>query len=139
MVIFGKDFHVDLDGEKLATSNSEMHLGVEITSHSNTSKCIDKRINKTTSTYFAFQSKCNVKKCNLYVCMLFKTLPMMCVPHLLYGCKLVSFSEAEINRLQKNQRKLAKYIQCLPPNTPDPAVYATSGWVPVPGACQNFM
>ena len=52
-------------------------------------------------------------------------------PVLLYGSELILPGQKESDKLETYQKLLLKRLLSLPTNTPDPAVYILSGFIPV--------
>ena len=59
---------------------------------------------------------------------LFKTY---ITPVLMYGMELLTPRDAQLDSLEKFQKKMVKQLLSLPMNTPDPAVYILSGLLPI--------
>ena len=69
----------------------------------------------------------SLQKTSLSPLSLSKIYTSMCISRLLYGSEIRHISESELD-LYEFHMKMAKEIQCLPQNCPDPVPLSTLGW-----------
>ena len=131
VMIFGKNtpqctFH--LGPTNLSIVPQYTHVGVTLVSKGKIALTdIKKRLQACKRTFFALIGN-NLYKTSLSPIALSKIYWSVCVPKFLSGGEVKCFSSQEYEEFDKFHKSMARDIQNLPGNTPDPMVLASLGW-----------
>ena len=117
-----------LGAEKIGIRKEYTHVGIPCLSSGAISKsAIQARIDACRGAFYATLG-CSLVNTTLSPSALSKIYWACAIPKLLYGCEVRSYSDTEIVEYEKFHRSMARNIQCLPSNVPNPAVTASMGW-----------
>ena len=122
------DLTFTLDGEQLQEKEEYSHVGiVNRVRNSTPIEWIMKNISNARRAFYCTIGT-SLYKTQLSPLSLAKVYSSVCISRLLYGAEIRYFSDHEIVTYEQFHRDMAKDIQMLPKNTPNPVPLATLGW-----------
>ena len=131
IMMYGKNvancnFH--LGQSKLKTVSEYTHVGITLRSKGKISLAeINKRIQACKRSFYALVGT-SLYKTSLSPNALSKLYWSVSIPKLLSGCEVKCYPNHEIKEYAKFHKVMARDIQNLPTNTPDPMVLPSMGW-----------
>ena len=131
VMIFGRSipqcaFHLGPTNLNIVTQYT--HVGVTLVSKGKIAVTeIKKRLQACRRTFFTLVGS-NLYKTSLSPIALSKMYWSVCVPKFLSGGEVKCFTSQEYEEFGKFHKSMARDIQNLPGNTPDPMVLASLGW-----------
>ena len=118
-------------GKPVSTvEDSYVHIGVPQAAKQQSQVAAKYRISKGNDISYKLQG--STKNSLLGISPLATRKMFLCYhqPSFVYGMDTVNLNKADIERLERNYRKILKKFMCLPENTPSSAVYLTFGVLP---------
>lgn len=126
------EFTWKMNEKQMPNVEKATHLGLirPMSTKKSESETVDQNITKARrATYSLMSAGCHGENgldpiSNLHMVRKFVQ------PILTYGLEIILPKESNSNRLEQFQKKIIKQILPVPQNTPDPAVYVLSGFLP---------